>query len=84
MDYVTGNKEYFKGIGKIKFEGRESDNPLAFKFYDENKGLVVAEIELADENEDFVAPEWVGQEVSDDLRYYNVNLVKNPFNEWGK
>jgi xylose isomerase len=37
MDYVVGNKEYFPGIGKIKFEGRESDNPLAFKFYDENK-----------------------------------------------
>lgn len=37
MDYLTGDKEYFKGIGKIKFEGRDSDNPLAFKFYDENK-----------------------------------------------
>lgn len=37
MSYLTGEKEYFKGIGKIKFEGRESDNPLAFKFYDENK-----------------------------------------------
>ena len=33
---VTGDKEYFKGIGKIKYEGRESDNPLAFKWYDEN------------------------------------------------
>ena len=37
MDYTIGNKEYFPGIGKIKFEGRESDNPLAFKFYDESK-----------------------------------------------
>jgi xylose isomerase len=37
MSYSTGNQEYFKGIGKIKFEGRESTNPLAFKFYDENK-----------------------------------------------
>lgn len=37
MTVITGNKEYFKGINKIKFEGRESDNPLAFKFYDENK-----------------------------------------------
>ncbi len=37
MDYLTGNKEFFKGIGKIQFEGRESDNPLAFKYYDENK-----------------------------------------------
>jgi xylose isomerase len=37
MDYLLGDKEYFPGIGKIKFEGRESDNPLAFKFYDESK-----------------------------------------------
>lgn len=34
---VTGDKEYFKEIGKIQFEGRDSDNPLAFKFYDENQ-----------------------------------------------
>ena len=37
MSIVTGKKEYFKGIGKIQFEGRESTNPLAFKFYDEKK-----------------------------------------------
>ncbi len=34
---LLGNREYFPGIGRIKFEGRDSDNPLAFKFYDENK-----------------------------------------------
>ena len=34
---ITGDKEYFKGIGKISFEGKESDNPLAFKWYDENQ-----------------------------------------------
>jgi len=38
--YFTGNEEYFKGIGKIAFEGKGSDNPLAFKFY--NPGKVVA------------------------------------------
>ncbi len=37
MEYLVGNKEYFKGIGKIKYEGRDSKNPLAFKWYDENK-----------------------------------------------
>ena len=36
MSIVTGNTEYFKGIGKIAYEGRDSDNPLAFKWYDEN------------------------------------------------
>ncbi len=37
MSYLTGDNEYFKGIGKIQFEGRDSKNPFAFKFYDENK-----------------------------------------------
>ncbi len=36
-NYYKGNKEYFEGIGKINYEGPASDNPLAFKFYDENK-----------------------------------------------
>ena len=39
MDYFVGNKEYFKNIGKIKFEGKNSDNPLAFKFYDPEKKI---------------------------------------------
>ncbi len=37
MTYKTGNKEFFPGIGKIPFEGRDSNNPLAFKWYDENR-----------------------------------------------
>jgi xylose isomerase len=37
MKVITGDREYFKGIGKIKYEGKDSDNPLAFKYYDANK-----------------------------------------------
>lgn len=37
MSVLIGNKEYFPGIGKIKFEGKDSKNPLAFRYYDENK-----------------------------------------------
>lgn len=37
MEYLTGDREFFEGIGKIKYEGKESKNPLAFKYYDENK-----------------------------------------------
>ncbi len=37
MEYLKGDKEYFKGIGKIKYEGPESKNPLAYRYYDENK-----------------------------------------------
>lgn len=47
-----------------------------------NEGLVVAEIELQDENEPFEKPTWVGDEVSDDPRYYNVCLVTHPYCEW--
>ncbi|MGN6438716.1 MAG: xylose isomerase [Agriterribacter sp.] len=39
MSIITGSREYFPGIGKIKFEGQQSDNPLAFKWYDENKAV---------------------------------------------
>jgi xylose isomerase len=39
MEYLTGDKEFFPGIGKIKFEGKESKNPLAFKYYDENQEI---------------------------------------------
>ena len=37
MDVLTGSTEFFKGIGKIQYEGLESDNPLAYRWYDENK-----------------------------------------------
>lgn len=47
-----------------------------------NAGLVVAEIELDDIAETFSRPVWVGQEVSNDPRYYNVCLVKHPYSEW--
>lgn len=37
MSITTGNKEFFPGIGKINYEGTQSDNPLAYKWFDENK-----------------------------------------------
>ena len=51
-------------------------------FAGDNDGLVVAEIELGDKNEAFEKPGWLAAEVSDDARYYNVNLVKHPFKDW--
>ncbi|WP_026765734.1 CYTH domain-containing protein [Selenomonas ruminantium] len=53
-------------------------------FAGENQGLVVAEVELPDEGADFSRPVWLGQEVSGDVRYYNANLIKNPFSLWKK
>jgi len=51
-------------------------------FEGENSGLVVAEIELKKEKEKFSLPPWVTKEVSNDPRYYNVNLINNPFSKW--
>jgi len=47
-----------------------------------NKGLVVAEIELESETEKFEVPEWIGEEVSTDPKYFNACLINHPFTEW--
>jgi len=52
------------------------------EFLGANKGLVVAEIELTFEGQPFVRPGWIGEEVTQDPRYYNSNLSINPFNCW--
>jgi adenylate cyclase len=52
------------------------------EFYGENEGLVVAEIELSSEEEAFEKPEWLGEEVTGDVKYYNSMLMKNPFKKW--
>lgn len=51
-------------------------------FEGENAGLVIAEIELTSENQKINLPPWVLSEVTDDPKYYNVNLVTRPFSEW--
>ncbi len=51
-------------------------------FGGENKGLIVAEIELSSENEEFEKPDWVGDEVSHDRRYANSSLAQRPYSEW--
>lgn len=64
---------------KITFEGMlwEID-----EFSGENQGLVIAEIELQDEQQEFKRPSWLGKEVTGDKRYYNASLVKNPYQLW--
>ena len=51
-------------------------------FYGENEGLIVAEVELSEEDEDFVKPNWLGEEVTGRLNYFNSMLKKNPFKNW--
>ena len=52
------------------------------EFFGENKGLVVAEIELQDKLETFERPTWLGEEVTGKQEYYNSNLIKNPYSNW--
>ena len=63
----------------VPFEGHVFE---VDEFYASNQGLVLAEIELADEKETFRKPSWLGEEVTGDIRYYNSMLMKCPFNQW--
>ena len=51
-------------------------------FHGENEGLIVAEIELKSERETFSVPDWVDKEVSHQEKYFNMNLLSNPYNMW--
>jgi len=53
------------------------------EFEGENAGLVVAEVELAEADQTILLPDWIGEEVTDDPRYYNASLIANPFTSWG-
>ena len=52
------------------------------EFYGENEGLILAEIELPTADTDFALPPWIGEEVTEDARYFNANLVSNPYKNW--
>lgn len=51
-------------------------------FHGDNEGLIVAEVELSDENEEIELPDWVANEVSNEAKYFNANLLKHPFKHW--
>ena len=70
-------------INKTRFEVKIGNHIYEVdEFYDENEGLVIAEIELSTEDESFVKPDWLGNEVTTDRRYYNSYLSANPFKSW--
>jgi len=54
------------------------------EFYGDNDGLIVAEVELKDEFEDFIKPNWLGKEVTGDKKYFNSMLMKMPYKKWNK
>ena len=71
---IIDKTRYLVKAGEFTFEVDE--------FYGENEGLTVAEVELPDENALFERPEWLGEEVTGDKRYYNSMLMKNPYKNW--
>ncbi|HEY9857954.1 MAG TPA: hypothetical protein V6D16_00500, partial [Candidatus Obscuribacterales bacterium] len=52
------------------------------EFAGENQGLMVAEVELSDANQAITLPDWAGEEVSHDPRYFNASLAKHPYSRW--
>jgi adenylate cyclase len=52
------------------------------EFLGENQGLIVAEVELQAADQVIIFPDWIGEEVTEDERYYNANLVKYPYSKW--
>lgn len=71
---VIDKTRYLVEVGKHTYEVDE--------FYAENEGLTVAEVELYSEDEKFEKPEWLGEEVTGDVKYYNSMLMKNPYTKW--
>jgi CYTH domain-containing protein len=70
-------------IEKTRYEVAEGNHLFEIdEFCGDNDGLVIAEIELTSEDESFPKPQWLGKEVTGDLRYYNSSLSKQPFKNW--
>ncbi|MBJ6367378.1 CYTH domain-containing protein [Snuella sedimenti] len=70
-------------IDKMRYEVKVGNHVFEVdEFYGDNKGLVVAEIELDDVDENFERPLWLGKEVTGLVQYYNSQLSKQPFNTW--
>lgn len=70
-------------IDKIRYEILVGKHTFEVDvFSGENQGLIMAEVELSNENDFFEKPKWLGNEVTGDKRYYNSYLSKNPFTSW--
>lgn len=70
-------------LEKIRFEVPAGEHLFEIdEFLGENKGLVVAEVELQNEDERFDKPDWLGDEVTGQIKYYNSQLTKKPFINW--
>jgi adenylate cyclase len=72
-------------IEKVRYEVDFAGNTWEIDvFYGENEGLLMAEIELESAEQEFEKPAWLGREISEDPRYFNSSLVRNPYKKWGR
>jgi len=72
-------------IDKIRYEIKVGNHMFEIdEFYGDNEGLTIAEIELENENEIFEKPDWLGEEVTGNIKYYNSKISKNPYKLWVK
>ena len=70
-------------IDKIRYEVKVGNHVFEIdEFFGNNKGLIIAEVELQTEHETFKKPLWLGKEVTGNIKYYNSQLSKQPFNTW--
>jgi adenylate cyclase len=70
-------------IDKMRYRVRFGDHLWDLDLFGgENEGLVMAEVELRSEDEIFEVPEWAGEEVTGDPRYYNAELARRPYKRW--
>ncbi|WP_299249295.1 CYTH domain-containing protein [uncultured Lacinutrix sp.] len=70
-------------IDKIRYEVKVDKHTFEVdEFFGKNVGLIVAEVELNNETETFTKPQWLGEEVTGDAKYYNSQLSKNPYCKW--
>ena len=72
-------------IDKTRYLVKNTDGKHTWEvdeFHGDNEGLIMAEIELSDENEPFDKPDWIGKEVTGDPRYYNSMLKERPYKTW--
>ena len=70
-------------IDKIRFEIKVGSHVFEVdEFFGDNAGLIIAEVELEHETEIFEKPIWLGEEVTGQIKYYNSQLSKHPYNTW--
>ncbi|WP_452232764.1 CYTH domain-containing protein [Lacinutrix sp. MEBiC02595] len=72
-------------IDKIRYEIKVENHIFEVdEFFGKNEGLIVAEVELQAEEEIFTKPNWLGKEVTGNIKYYNSQLSSKPFTTWEK